>query len=94
MEKLTKDQEGFLDRLLAVYPGAAGYGPDHDPRVHDVAAPLVEGGWVERFDDQLADDEGVTQALGEGTIAYRLSAGMVEQFKRTAAEKAKGAGLN
>jgi hypothetical protein len=94
MEKLTKHQEEFLDRLLSKYPGYCAYGPDHDPRVHEVAAPLVEAGWVDRLDDELADDEAVTEAFGEGVVAYRFSDALVGQFRRTAAEKAKGAGLN
>jgi hypothetical protein len=94
METLTKHEEQFLDLLLSRHPGCCAYKADHDPRVHEVAAPLVERGWVDRFDDELADDEAVIEAFGEGMIAYRLSTGMVDTFKRTAAEKAKGAGLN
>jgi hypothetical protein len=94
MDKLTKHQEQFLDKLLERHPGACAYGPNHDPRVHEVARPLVDAGWVDRYDDDLADDEGVTQAFGKGTIAYRLNGAVVERFKRTAAEKAEGADLN
>ena len=54
MEKLTRDQEEFLDRLLE----AAAYGPDRDPRVDEIAAPLglSEGAVVlvpERRDDLI-----------------------------------------
>jgi hypothetical protein len=63
LEGLTKDQTELLDRPLAIYPGAAAYGPDHDPRVHDVAEPLVHGGWVERFEDELEE------AVEDGTMA-------------------------
>lgn len=94
MEKLTKNQEEFLDRLLKRHPGCSVYKSDHDPQVHEVAAPLVEAGWVDRFEDELADDEAVTEAYGDGVVAYRFSDKLVGQFKRTAAEKAKGAGLN
>jgi hypothetical protein len=94
MKELTKDQEQFLDRLLSKHPGCCVYKADHNPRVHEVAAPLVDAGWVDRFDDELADDEAVIEAFGEGMVAYRLSAGMVDTFKRTAAAKAKRARLN
>jgi len=63
LEDLPKDQTELLDRMLAIYPGAAAYGPDHDPRVHDGAEPLVHGGWVERFEDELEE------AVEDGTMA-------------------------
>jgi hypothetical protein len=50
--------------------------------------------WADRLDDELADDEAVTEAFGEGVVAYRFSDALVGQFRRTAAENAKGAGLN
>jgi hypothetical protein len=94
MKELTKDQEQFLDRLLSKHPGCCVYKADHNPRVHEVAAPLVDAGWVDRFDDELADDEAVIEAFGEGMVAYRFSDALVGQFRRTAAEKAKRAGLH
>jgi hypothetical protein len=76
------------------YIGGSPFGSGSPQLGETLAAPLVEAGWVDRFDDELADDEAVTEAFGEGTIAYRFSDALVERFKRAAAENAMGAGLN
>lgn len=85
LTELTSDQRELLDRLVEVYPRALHWVPEREPPVLEVVRPLIEAGAVTR--DELI-------VKGERLTAYRLSAKMVAQFIRTAADNAADAELN
>jgi hypothetical protein len=85
--ELTEHEAELMNRAIETYPGALGYRPDRDPPVREVAAELIEEGRIERREIHDPED-------GSLWISYRLRDEAAEEIRRTAAEKAKGAGLN
>jgi hypothetical protein len=91
--ELTEDEAELVNRLIEAYPAALSYEPDRDPPVHAIAKEVIEEGRVER--KEIDDGDPETGAPIDGIlIAYRLTDEHAEEIRRSAAEKAKGAGWN